>query len=398
MVKVFISYRSIERDEVQKLADAIEKLGHDVWFDKKLTGGHIWWEQILEQIRNADVIVFALSPAAIVSEPCKRERQYALDLGKNLIPVQIKDGINFKLLPSSIGQRQVVNYVNPDVNAALDLANAFNSLPEPQPLPVHLPAPPPVPLPAFAEIQDELEQSSIPLNRQEAIISRLQRMLQKNDDYDDAMTLIHRLRDHRDVKISVAKEIDALLEKQQVSTFVTPAPERTKSRPTPQKKSIPETKNSRKVTPKVRKVKKTTPESTVNILIPDFEVIGISLVLGVTYFGLLFQGYALRWLYYRRGLIDKDANITDFFYGTTFTFRLAKLIAKQSQWSYLLISLFGWTASIFIGALAVPYFAGGEFTNSTLYVVYTGLVTGLIGGYVSSFVLRMAQNDALRSK
>jgi len=38
-VKIFISYSSKNRALVEMLADDLQSLGHDPWFDKELSGG-----------------------------------------------------------------------------------------------------------------------------------------------------------------------------------------------------------------------------------------------------------------------------------------------------------------------------------------------------------------------
>jgi hypothetical protein len=47
MAAIFLSY---SRDN-EGLADVVAKdlmmLGHEVWFDRELSGGQVWWNQIL---------------------------------------------------------------------------------------------------------------------------------------------------------------------------------------------------------------------------------------------------------------------------------------------------------------------------------------------------------------
>ena len=71
MFRIFISYNNENREIVKTLADDIATLGHQVWLDRELTGGQAWWDQILAEIRQCHVFVFALSPEALDSHPCK---------------------------------------------------------------------------------------------------------------------------------------------------------------------------------------------------------------------------------------------------------------------------------------------------------------------------------------
>ena len=71
-MKIFISYSSKDRTLINTLADELEVMGYDVWFDRELTrhGGHKWWTDILEAIRQCAVFLYAASPNMIASEPC----------------------------------------------------------------------------------------------------------------------------------------------------------------------------------------------------------------------------------------------------------------------------------------------------------------------------------------
>ena len=66
MSKIFISYDRESKPLVETLADDIKALGHAVWLDQELSGGQAWWDQILEQVRQCDVFVFALAPRALL--------------------------------------------------------------------------------------------------------------------------------------------------------------------------------------------------------------------------------------------------------------------------------------------------------------------------------------------
>jgi hypothetical protein len=77
-MRIFISYRSTDRALVTQLVQDFEDLGYsDIWFDQELTGGHAWWDAILQNINQCDLFVFALTPVSLESEPCRREYQYA---------------------------------------------------------------------------------------------------------------------------------------------------------------------------------------------------------------------------------------------------------------------------------------------------------------------------------
>ncbi len=88
-MKIFISYAHEQREKVDQLEQILVNLGHSVWFDKQLVGGTPWWDEILEQIRNCDVFLYAMSQESSVSDACKSERDYAAALKKPILPIKL---------------------------------------------------------------------------------------------------------------------------------------------------------------------------------------------------------------------------------------------------------------------------------------------------------------------
>src|SRR4026208_2388297 len=121
MSSIFLSYASKSKNRVSLLAQALETAGHQIWFDNKLTGGQGWWDQILENIRQSDLFVFALTPEALESYPCQLEYTYAYQLGKSIVPVLVADGVSVYLLPAELSAIQFVDYRKEDRQAAFRL-------------------------------------------------------------------------------------------------------------------------------------------------------------------------------------------------------------------------------------------------------------------------------------
>ncbi len=67
MAQFFISYNRQSGAIAKTLADDIEALGHTVWFDQELSGGQVWWNQILATILKCDIFVFVVTPEALKS-------------------------------------------------------------------------------------------------------------------------------------------------------------------------------------------------------------------------------------------------------------------------------------------------------------------------------------------
>ena len=212
MANVFVSYNRQSGAVAKTLTDDIKELGHTAWFDQELSGGQVWWDKILATIRNCDVFVFVLDPAALNSTACKRECGYAKDLGKPILPVLVSEGVSTNLLPPALSQIQFVDYRKQDRNAAIRLARALAAIPPPEPLPSPLPPPPAVPISYLGGLTEQVETaSSLNLEQQSVLVIELKRGLRDPGTRDDTRTLLERLRKRHDLFASIAEEIAELL-------------------------------------------------------------------------------------------------------------------------------------------------------------------------------------------
>ncbi len=148
-MRVFISYSREDQRAVDALAKDVRTAGPDIWLDTLLTGGQEWWDEILAQIRSADVFVFALSASSAASPLCTSELDYALALGRPLLPVRVGD-VDPSSLPVPLAERQWLDYQGlKDKRAAeaarSQLRDVLEHLPEAPPLPDPLPPAPPPP-------------------------------------------------------------------------------------------------------------------------------------------------------------------------------------------------------------------------------------------------------------
>lgn len=105
--RVFLSYSRKDQPFVVRLSESLEGRGYFVDYDQgadadKIEGGiapaDAWWERLKANIAAADVVIFAVSPAAIVSRVCDDEIGEAQRLGKRLIPFLVSE-IEFASAP-----------------------------------------------------------------------------------------------------------------------------------------------------------------------------------------------------------------------------------------------------------------------------------------------------------
>ncbi|WP_239579003.1 toll/interleukin-1 receptor domain-containing protein [Microlunatus panaciterrae] len=205
-----ISYANQDRAAVEALAADIDRAHLDVWMDRELTGGQIWWDTILEQIRSCTLFIFALSPDSLRSRACASELDYAIQLRRPVLPVMVNN-VAVQLAPPSVANAQIVDYRVRSVEAAIALVSAVASRPAPPALPNPLPAPPAAPISYMNTFREAIEAQSLPFKDQVHLVAELRIYLDDPVDREVAAQLLARLRRRPDVAESVGREIDRLL-------------------------------------------------------------------------------------------------------------------------------------------------------------------------------------------
>jgi hypothetical protein len=85
---VFISYSRDDLDFADQLEAALKLCGFATTIDRHgISGGEDWKRRLGGLIRDADTVVFVLSPASARSDICKWEVEEAVRLGKRIMPV-----------------------------------------------------------------------------------------------------------------------------------------------------------------------------------------------------------------------------------------------------------------------------------------------------------------------
>jgi hypothetical protein len=212
MNRVFVSYSRENSDSITQLTQDLGAVGIDAWYDQTLTGGQRWWDNILLNIRQCDVFIFALSPSSWDSEACRSELGYVKELGKTVLPVLVADGINTNLLPFPLKEIQITDYRRRDKEAALALVKCINTAPPAAPLPDPLPSSPKVPTSYLSSLQERVD-SDEPLTAQDQIklVFDLETGLRDGRSPTEIGDLLLKLKRRSDLLARVATSIDGLL-------------------------------------------------------------------------------------------------------------------------------------------------------------------------------------------
>lgn len=87
-LKVFISYSRDDLKFADQLKAALDLTGFETYLDRhKIEGAEDWRTRLATLIRDADTVVFVLSPASASSPICAWEVEEAARLGKRILPV-----------------------------------------------------------------------------------------------------------------------------------------------------------------------------------------------------------------------------------------------------------------------------------------------------------------------
>ena len=88
MAKLFLSYAREDTAVAERLGRAMERAGHDVWWDRDLAGGASFGSEIEQQLKDCDVVIVIWSPAGVQSPWVRDEAAIGRDSVK-LVPVSI---------------------------------------------------------------------------------------------------------------------------------------------------------------------------------------------------------------------------------------------------------------------------------------------------------------------
>jgi len=164
-MKLFVSYNRDDRTAVNRIVAELRSHQHEVWTDEHLTAAQTWWTKILDRIEEADAVVLALSPAYLSSEACTRERRYAADCHRPLVPVGVAPFLDVALP----GELASIEYAK----SQGELITALAALPETPALPIPKPDRPPTPLLPYILLRDEICTKRLEMEQQFGIIAEL---------------------------------------------------------------------------------------------------------------------------------------------------------------------------------------------------------------------------------
>lgn len=176
--KVFISYRKLDKATVHPLAEVMRGWDnvHSLWIDMNLEGGQHWWNTILQEIRQADLIITALSNDYLDSIPCQREFHYVRALNKALLPVRVGE-LDFNRVSKELAVIQMIDFTQDTEKTRDELYRAINNLDDSPPLPDPLPPPPDVPISILVQVEELATATQLTPDDESRIFAHLETVL-----------------------------------------------------------------------------------------------------------------------------------------------------------------------------------------------------------------------------
>src|SRR6184192_3668559 len=90
LASVFLSYSREDVAKAEAVAEALERLGHSVWWDRRIHGGSRFSKEIDQALKSSDVVLVHWSRASVESAWVQDEAAEGRDSGR-LVPVVIDD-------------------------------------------------------------------------------------------------------------------------------------------------------------------------------------------------------------------------------------------------------------------------------------------------------------------
>ena len=102
MKQLFVSYSRLDTGFTRRIAERLEADGLEAWVDwQDIPPSVDWMKEIQKGIEDADVFLFLVSPDSIASPICADEVTHAIQNGKRIIPVIVRD-FDAKSAPNTI--------------------------------------------------------------------------------------------------------------------------------------------------------------------------------------------------------------------------------------------------------------------------------------------------------
>ena len=88
---VFVSYSHRDEEIVYREIRWLQDQGVNVWYDTHIQAGSEWSDALANAIAGCSRFVFFITPNSVASENCRRELNYAIEEGRSILAVHLRE-------------------------------------------------------------------------------------------------------------------------------------------------------------------------------------------------------------------------------------------------------------------------------------------------------------------
>ncbi len=209
-MKIFLSYSRKNKEVIVDIRELIRVNPEYIpWMDEHINGGQDWWDKILDEIRNCDLFICLLSKHYTISEYCKKELQYALDLEKKILPIRLTSEFHDNDLEKlKLGKKHCIDWDSTNkfgTRFANDLVSKKNE--QPSPIPDPEPSRPDYPKNTQQRLLAQLKsQELLTYDIQDMIYEELVDLTHQK--VNRSIYLFDRFKERNELSISIYKKIE----------------------------------------------------------------------------------------------------------------------------------------------------------------------------------------------
>lgn len=113
---VFLSYPRSDEAWAHEFAKSLSDRGVGVWLDQPVRAGDFWRDAVEKGLREAEVMIFLVTPNTLNSPILFFEIGAAISMGKRVVPVVSSD-VDPSTLPQSLRLRKYLIMESPEATA-----------------------------------------------------------------------------------------------------------------------------------------------------------------------------------------------------------------------------------------------------------------------------------------
>src|SRR4051794_36694820 len=120
-MRLFVSYSRSDAQFVERLTQALEADGHDVWVDTEdIAGSEQWRASIVAGVQRAEAVLLVVSPRSMTSPNVEREITVAAEEARRIVPLVLEPAEMTGSILFELAGTQQISFANRDFDVAME--------------------------------------------------------------------------------------------------------------------------------------------------------------------------------------------------------------------------------------------------------------------------------------